>query len=247
MLAQPLNFSSSCTKVAPIVKNPLLLIPARMGSKEIPNKNLVLLGGKPLITWTIEQALLARVGSVVVSTDSPEIAKVAMSAGASVPFLRPQKLAGDNVKTIDVVQHALEWLSQNLSFMPRTVVLLQPTSPFRSADDILTGLRLLETSEAPAVVSVCEANTHPWTTRKLDSYGCLSLFCQISSSPRRRQEMPPAYQLNGALYIIHSHVLLETRSFEPPGTRAILMPAERSLDIDSPADLEWAQWQLSRR
>lgn len=221
--------------------NSLLLIPARGGSKGVPKKNISLLGGRPLIAWTIEQALASNAGEVIVSTDCETIAAAAKHAGAEVPFMRPSELATDEAGSFEVAEHALRWLGENNGAIPQILVLLQPTSPFRTAADIVDGIALLESSAAPAVVGVCAAGTHPWMTRKVNTDGTLECFCEVPIGSKRRQDFPKAYEVNGAFYAIRTRALLEKETFEPPGTLALVMPCERSLDIDTPEDFEVAR------
>lgn len=180
----------------------------------------------------------------MVSTDSEKIAKVARDAGAEVPFLRPASLSTDQASSQDVAEHALQWLLRHKRTTPDILVLLQPTSPFRSAEDISAGLDLLERSGAPAVVGVCESLAHPFVARKIEEDGTLSYFMDDAALARRRQDFPLAYQVNGALYIIRTAALRKGKSFQPSGARAYLMPPERSLDIDTAADLSRAEWQF---
>jgi CMP-N-acetylneuraminic acid synthetase len=138
------------------------VIPARGGSKGIPRKNLVRLGGRPLIAYTIEAARRARlVDAVLVTTDSPEIARAARRLGAEIPFRRPRALAGDAVSVVEAARHAVRWLAEQ-GRKPEIVVLLQPTSPLRSAARIDEAVRLLRRRRADTVVSVREPETHPW-------------------------------------------------------------------------------------
>lgn len=225
----------------------LFLIPARGGSKGIPGKNIVPLGGRPLIAWTIGPALEAGLGRVLVSTDSDEIAAVAGREGAEVPFLRPAELAGDEAGSFEVAEHALKWVETSSGELPELLVLLQPTSPFRTADDIVAAVRLVENSVVPAVMGVCEADPHPWMTRRIGPDGVLDYFVEVPEHIKRRQDFPPAYAVNGAIYVIRSRVLLEKKTFQPAGTLAYVMPRERSLDIDLPSDLQLAEWMAARR
>jgi CMP-N,N'-diacetyllegionaminic acid synthase len=225
----------------------LFLIPARGGSKGIPRKNIVPLGGRPLIAWTIGVALESALGRVLVSTDSQEIAAVASREGAEVPFLRPAELAGDYSGSFEVAEHALKWVETSSGESPELLVLLQPTSPFRTAGDIIAAIRLVENSDAPAVIGVCEADPHPWMTRRIGPEGMLDYFVEVPKHIKRRQDYPPAFAVNGAIYAIRSRVLLEKKTFQPPGTLAYLMPQERSLDIDLPSDLQFAEWMATRR
>ena len=227
--------------------NRLLLIPARGGSKGLPGKNLLPLGGMPLLAWTVKAALASSAGRVVVTTDSEEIAAAARQAGAEVPFLRPAELAADHTRSIDVALHAIDWCEKNNQALPEVCVLLQPTSPFRDAADIRAGVKLLEESEAPAVISVREARTHPWMSRKIGPGGVLEYFVEGSSRASRRQDFPQAFEINGAFYAIRTKFLRSEKTFQPAGTLAYVMPPERSLDIDNAADLHQAEWQLAGR
>ncbi|MBC3932351.1 acylneuraminate cytidylyltransferase family protein [Undibacterium curvum] len=213
----------------------LALIPARGGSKGIPGKNIVDLAGKPLISWTIEAAKACpRIDTIVLSSDDPTIAEVAARFGCTVPFTRPQELATDESSSMDVVYHALEQLPDF-----DVVVLLQPTSPLRTAADIEACLNLMQS--APAVVSVRPSEDHPYLTFEINDEGTLAPYAKPSADQSlRRQDLPGAWCLNGAIYAADTKWLREQRSFISPGTVAYQMPSERSIDIDTPADLRLA-------
>lgn len=213
----------------------LALITARGGSKGIPGKNIIEIAGKPLIAWTIEAAInCPQIDSVVLSTDDPAIASVATKLGCEVPFMRPSSLATDEASGMDVVFHAMEHLP-NFDIL----VLLQPTSPLRKSEDIVACLDLLETS--PAVVSVRPAEEHPYLTFAINDTGILTPYARPSASQSlRRQDLPGAWCLNGAIYAADTKWLKEQRSFISPKTVAYQMPSERSIDIDTPADLRAA-------
>ncbi len=200
-----------------------------------------------MIAWTIGPALESGLGRVLVSTDSEEIAAVAGREGAEVPFLRPAELAGDEAGSFEVAEHALKWVETSSGELPELLVLLQPTSPFRTADDIVAAVRLVENSGAPAAIGVCEADPHPWMTRRIGPDGVLDYFVEVPEHIKRRQDFLPAYAVNGAIYVIRSRVLLEKKTFQPAGTLAYVMPQERSLDIDLPSDLQLAEWMAARR
>lgn len=220
------------------------LITARGGSKGVPRKNVKLLIGKPLIAWTIETALQScGLSRVMVSTDDEEIAQVARAWGAEVPFIRPPALARDDSSHISVVTHAVAWLEEHQYSAPDYIMLLQPTSPLRTVEDIETALRIMRERTAVAVVSVCAMDRHPYLCKRLLVDGTLTDFVSIPSDLTylRHQDLPPAYALNGAIYLNHRESLLRDKTFVPPGTVAYLMPAERSLDIDSPWDLYLAE------
>jgi CMP-N,N'-diacetyllegionaminic acid synthase len=215
------------------------LIPARGGSKGIPRKNVKMIAGKPLIVWTIEAALRSTVlSAVVVSTDDPEIAEVALHAGAQVPFMRPSELAQDQTPGLDPVLHAIDQLPQYDS-----VLLLQPTSPLRNTDDIDGCLRMAMQQNAPSVVSVSEADTHPyWTYRMTENQ---SLLRFVDSAPiARRQDLPAAVALNGAMYFANVNWLRRSGSLVGMETLAYVMTRERSIDLDTPFDWKFAELLL---
>lgn len=218
------------------------LITARGGSKGIPRKNLQPLAGRPLIAWTVEAAKAAKgLARIVLSTDDDEIASVCRGLGVDVPFMRPPTLAQDRSPHIDVVEHALASLETLDRFRPEYVLLLQPTSPLRRASDIEDALALATERRPNAVVSVAEAKTHPFLTKRLDENGCLVPFVESSLAYPRRQDLPPAYALNGAIFLNATKSLLRDRVFVPPGTVPLIMSRERSLDIDEPRDLRLAE------
>lgn len=210
----------------------LALITARGGSKGLPRKNVLCAGGKPLIAWTVEAALGASsVDSVVLSTDDEEITAAAIAAGCNVPFRRPAELASDTASSIDVVFHALDQLS-GFDY----VVLLQPTSPLRTSEDIDSAFALMVESGAPCCVSVSEAEQSPYWMYQLTHERRLKPLLQVKENVTRRQELPPAYVLNGAIYIARIDWLTKTRSFLMDETVAYHMPRERSIDIDTKDD-----------
>jgi CMP-N-acetylneuraminic acid synthetase len=226
------------------VRGAIAIIPARRGSKGIRGKNLVRLGGTPLIVHTIRAALGAvTIDRTIVSTDSEDIARVARRAGAEVPFIRPRALASDTATTEAVVRHALEALG---IAAPDIVVVLQPTSPLRSSADIDGAVRLLRASGAASVVSVCEVD-HPveWTYRRSTS-GRLSPIVHDARTSRR-QDAPPAVRLNGAVFVVRRQTFLRTDRLRSAATLGYVMPRDRSLDIDEPFDLLTANAWLSRR
>lgn len=209
----------------------LALIPARGGSKGLPRKNILPVGGKPLIAWRIESALTC--DRVIVSTDDEEIAAVARQHGAEVPFMRPESIAGDETPMLDVALHLLDWLPE----APEYLLLLQPTSPLCSTDDLTNAIQLARDKNADAVVSVTEVSKHPYWMKSINADGYLQNFLPEAETPSRRQDLPPAYALNGAIYLIRPHVLRAEKTFVPSRTLPYIMPPERSLDIDSAWDL----------
>jgi CMP-N-acetylneuraminic acid synthetase len=217
----------------------LALIPARGGSKGIPRKNIKMIAGKPLIAWTIEAALRSpHIDTVVVSTDDEEIAAIALQAGAQVPFMRPAELASDGATGMAPVMHALDMLPDF-----DAVLLLQPTSPLRSTADIDACLTLAAARAANAVVSVTEPDAHPYWTYRVDD--ALHMQPMVDApAVTRRQDLPLAGALNGALYFARTAWLRENGSFMGADTLAYMMPRERSVDIDTPFDWKFAELLL---
>ena len=157
--------------------------------------------------------------------------------------MRPAALASDTATSVDVVLHALDWLARHEHAQPDLVVLLQPTSPLRTSEDIDAAHAPQHEKRAAAIVSVCAASHPPEWFRRLGPDGEL-LPSQSEPEPARRQDAPSAYQVNGALYLVQTNALLEEKTLSPSPTFAYLMPAERSLDIDTPWDLHLAELLL---
>lgn len=223
------------TQVRPVQgKRVLALITARGGSKGLPRKNVLLAAGKPLVAWTVDAAISAEcVERVVLSSDDHEIIDAARSAGCDVPFCRPAHLASDVATSIDVVLHALDQLPGY-----EYVVLLQPTSPLRTAADIDAAFELMIESGAPSCVSVCDVDQSPYWMYKMAAGNKLERLLSEVDRVTRRQDLPPMYVLNGAIYIAHIDWLRANKSFVGVETVAYLMPKKRSLDIDTAQDFE---------
>ena len=216
----------------------LALITARGGSKGLERKNVLPVAGKPLIAWTISAALQSPgLSRVVVSTEDDEIAQVSRDWGAEVPFMRPAELAKDDSSHISVVNHAIRWLEVNQSVKPGYVMLLQPTSPLRTTEDIETATQLALEKRADSVVSVCLTHHHPYLTKKIAKDGTMADFMDITQEDLRRQALPPTFTLNGAIYLTRREVLLNEKTFHPIRTFPYVMPPQRSLQIDDPWDL----------
>jgi CMP-N-acetylneuraminic acid synthetase len=220
-------------------KRILAFIPARGGSKGIPHKNITPLAGKPLIQYTIDAAKQSRyIDYVLVSTDDEEIATVARRCGAEVPFLRPPELAADTAKTIDAVLHAIETLREAGETFD-SLVLLQPTSPLRTAEDIDKAVETFYESNRQPVVSVSEVSDHPILIRTIED-GRLKPLLQTGSTVRR-QDMPPFYRVNGSIYINPIEEISQTTSFNDNPV-PFIMQKSHSVDIDEPLDLKIAEW-----
>lgn len=223
-------------------KSVLAIIPARGGSKGVPRKNIRALAGKPLIAWTIQEALKSRyLDRIIVSTEDSEIAEVAKTWGAEVPFMRPAELAQDDTPGIDPVIHAIRSLPGY-----DYVVLLQPTSPLRSHADIDGCIELCENRKALSCVSVSEPDKSPYWMFTVDAQGRMKQLLELDRTISRRQELPPVYALNGAVYVVQTGSLLETRSFVTESTMPYLMSKTGSIDIDTETDFAIAEFFLER-
>lgn len=222
------------------------IITARGGSKGVPGKNLKLLAGKPLLAYTIEAARACpALNRVILSTEDAAIAELGRSLGCEVPFTRPAELSGDDTPHLPVIQHAFAWMRDYAHYVPDAVMVLQPTSPLRTAADIAAAIALLESSGADSVLSVSEvpAHSHPSRTLRLDAAGNAVLFATgepVRKRINRRQDLPEAWVMNGAIYACRTSVLTGA---EPSlyGDRVVAyrMPVERSISIDGMDD--WAE------
>lgn len=215
----------------------IAIIPARGGSKGLPGKNIKDFNGRPLIAWSVQAAIESGLfDTVVTSTDSADIQRVAVAAGAEAPFLRPNELATDTATSADVVQDVLnrypghEWLC-----------LLQPTSPLRTSRDLIESWKLAEKPGIDAVISM-SVQSHPieWS---------LSVTPDARLQPidkrnfrKRRQDIAPTYLPNGAIYWIKVSSFIKLKDFWTPDTAGYQMPNERSVDIDSLYDFRLAEW-----
>src|SRR5215467_7191313 len=224
------------------------VVTARGGSKGLPGKNLRLLAGKPLIAHTIETARESRaLDRLILSTDDEAIAAAGRAYGCDVPFMRPAALARDETPHLPVLQHAVQWLREHDRYEPDAVMILQPTSPLRRAADIRDSIAVLERSGADSVVSVSEVPAHynPMRTLRVGDDGLATLF--VTGEPvrrriNRRQDMPTAWTMNGAIYLFRASVLAGNSVDEPSlygeRTAAYVMPHEFGISIDSLDD--WA-------
>jgi CMP-N,N'-diacetyllegionaminic acid synthase len=223
--------------------NYLGIIPARGGSKRIKRKNLALLAGKPLLVYTIEAALAARrLTRVMVSTEDPEIAAVAKQSQAEVPFLRPPELAQDYSTSLQVIKHVLDTLGREGAVFDG-VALLQPTSPFRTGKHIDAAIERFEKTAADTVTSVCAAEEHPFYAWKLAEEGELTSFISLECQTMDRRDLPPVYFENGAIYVCARSALDQDCLY---GQKVISYQMSRfdSVDIDTPLDLQWAEFLL---
>jgi len=227
-------------------KKVLAIIPARGGSKRLPRKNILPLGGKPLLGWTIDAAnQCEHIDRVIVSTEDAEIAEVSKKFGCEIPFYRPHELSTDETTTLDVVLHLLDELEKADEHYDY-VVLLQPTSPLRTAEHISSAFnQLTNNNKASSVVSVCLAEHHPLWCNTLPEDASLSSFMRKEIHNLRSQDLPDYYRLNGAIYICEVGVLRSKKTFFPEqGCYAFIMSQEDSIDIDTRDDFNLAQLHM---
>ena len=222
-------------------KTVLAIIPARGGSKRLPGKNIRPLLAKPLIAWTIEAARQSGIlDEIIVTTDDNAIAETARAWGASVPWMRPAELATDTASSMDVVLHALDRL-RAVGSTYDFVVLLQPTSPFRTPSTIVSGVQMCIMNDGAPVVAVTPASDHPAWCFNVSAEGALSPMCGESAAVKRSQDLPPAYVINGSLYVLGVSHLLAAKTFVDAATRALIVTNKKeALDIDD----EW-DWMLA--
>jgi CMP-N,N'-diacetyllegionaminic acid synthase len=227
-----------------MMKN-IAIIPARSGSKGLPDKNIKELAGKPLIAHSIEAALKSECfNEVMVSTDSEKYADIARAYGAKVPFLRSTVNASDISSSWDVVSEVLNKYEEvGLEF--DTFCLLQPTSPLRTADDIRQAYRLYDDRASFAVVSVCPVEHSPLWTGKLGNDCDLNGFISPDKIGRR-QDAGKYFRLNGAIYIADINRFKQDRFFYQKGSYAYIMPNDRSVDIDTELDFEFADFLFEK-
>jgi CMP-N-acetylneuraminic acid synthetase len=229
-------------------KRVVAVVTARSGSKGLPGKNIRPLCGKPLVAWSIEQGLACRVvDTVVVSTDSDEIAEVARRAGARVPFLRPSTLAEDTSSSVDVLVHALDHL-ETLGEHYEYIVLLEPTSPLREVSDIVGAIERLHGSDAESVVGVARAeSSHPAFLMRLEG-GRLRPMGGIPPTALRRQDLAEEFfYLEGSIYASRVASLRARRSFYHERTAPWVVDRYKAVEIDELSDFVVAEALMNAR
>jgi len=223
----------------------LAVIPARGGSKRVPGKNVRKLGNKPLINWTIESALnTPELSAILVSTDDPKIAEIAQSAGATVPWLRPIKLATDESKSVDVAIHALNWYEKENGTVDG-ILLLQPSSPFRTYATIQKAIRLFENHKGSSIIGVSPVqNHHLYILEKHGEF--LIQYQQQSSLIKKTHDKSPIYALNGSIYLVSPQELRSSNSFLGSCLLPVIVESTiEALDIDTEEDFKIAELFLS--
>ena len=213
-------------------KSVLAIIPARGGSKGVPRKNVKILAGKPLISWTIEEAKKSKyIDRLILSSDDEEIIRVAKRWGCEVPFVRPKELAQDDTPGIEPVLHALSELTGY-----KFVLLLQPTSPFRTVEDIDVAIEACLKNNADTCVSVSKVEKSPYWMYEVDEYKVMKPLLNPEQIYNSRQLLPTIYSLNGAIYLSSCDWLRKDKRFINDKTFPYIMPVNRSIDIDSELD-----------
>lgn len=225
------------------------VIPARGGSKGIPRKNVYPLLGKPLIAYTIEAALKSRMlTETIVTTDNEEIAEVSKEHGASVPFMRPAELATDLAGAVPTIQHAVREMEKLRGITYDVVLMLQPTTPLRTTEDIDGSLEKLLSTDADSVISVVDVGGHhPMRMKRIEQDGETDILVDYEDEGmenRPRQDLPKVYLRAGSIYATRRDVLMEENSFKGRISRPWVVPPERSANIDLMADMKLAEWRL---
>jgi len=222
----------------------LALITARGGSKRLPGKNIKLLSDKPLIVWSIDIAKnIPEICDILVSTDEEAIAEIARNAGALVPWLRPADLASDTASSVDVALHTLNWYESENSKVDG-LLLLQPTSPFRTRETVLRGIAIFCENQGQPVLGVSPAESHPMWCFRVNNQE-MQPFIDGGGLHLRSQDLPPAYVVNGAFYLVSPDHLRSTNSFYGEGMVPLIMdqPSE-VIDIDTEWDWTMAEATL---
>ena len=221
---------------------------ARGGSKGVKGKNIKSIAGKPLISWTIDMGLAnERIRRVIVSTDSEEIACLARQRGAEVPFMRPPELALDESREWDAWRHALMEMEKCDGQMPKVLVSLPSTAPLRQQEDIDKCLDLFEAEKPDVVLSMTEASHSPWFNMvKQNTEGELSLLIGNEGIIARRQDAPLVYNLATVCYVVKSDYVMKSENLFEGKAKAVIIPPERAIDIDTPLDFELAQFLLAK-
>lgn len=220
------------------------IIPARGGSKGVLRKNIKKLADKPLIAYTIEQALQSRyIDRTIVSTEDSEIADISKRYGAEVPFMRPAELAGDQVATIDVLLHAINWLEEEERYNFDILVLLHTTTPLRAVKDIDDCIEMLKVTKADNIFSVTEAHRNPYFNMiEISPNGKVQLAKKGAFTSR--QSAPKVYDMNASIYVWWKDILKKEKKVVLAGSKVYPMPKERSVDIDDDLDFRIAEYLL---
>lgn len=225
----------------------LALILARGGSKRLPRKNIRLLGGKPLIAWSIDVAKdISEICDILVSTDDSAIAKVSKKAGAIVPWLRPAELATDTASSVDASLHALEWYEAKNGRVDG-LLLLQPTSPFRTKETVHKGIELFKNNGKQTVIGVSTIHAHPMWSLKIEGDYLVPLFSNYNIE-KRSQDLPDVYIPNGCFYLISPFELKLRYSFLGDKPIPLIIKSQKeAIDIDCEWDFKVAELTMNEK
>lgn len=227
----------------------LAVIPARGGSKSVPRKNIAMLGGKPLIFYTIREAKkITQITNLIVSTDDPEIAQICKNFGAEVPEIRPKCLATDDAQTIDVVKHVLSFSEKQCGLVYDSVLLLQPTSPLRKASHIARAIDMFSSTDCDSLVSIVGVGGyHPFRMKRLVDSFLVNYIDQGFEDMRPRQNLPPVFIRNGAIYLVRRDVIMNQNQLVGSKCLGYEMSEHESINIDSEIDLKIAEMLLKQQ
>ena len=229
----------------------LALITARGGSTRLPGKNLKLFNGCPLIEWTIKAVKGAGnvINRVVVSTDCIETANLCESLGCDIPFIRPDNLSSDTAASIDVARHCIHHLETVENDEPYDwLLLLQPTSPLRTSEDIVAAMEIARNEEVTSVIGICEViDSHPQKLKKISGNRLKPYLGESFQQMRSQDLLPPVYRTNGAIYLTHRNVIMEKGEFYGEQPAPLIMPPDRSIDIDTEFDFHLASQIMTNK
>ena len=222
---------------------------ARGGSKGIPNKNIQILGGKPLIAWAIESAFeVPRIKRVIVSTDSEKIAAISREYGADVPFIRPSELATDQSPEWLAWQHGLNYLQETDGILPHAMVSVPATAPLRLAIDIENCIDEFEKGLSDIVITVTDAHRSPYFNMvEVETDGSVNLVNKLDKVIVRRQDSPTVYDMTTVAYVVNPEFVMSKGAIFEGRVAMVHVPLERAIDIDSPLDFQIAEFLLSLR
>jgi len=223
---------------------------ARGGSQEVPGKNIRLLAGKPLIAYAIETAFQSEfIDRVVVSTDDEKIARVAQDFGAEVPFVRPKELAQNNSPLWLAWQHAIRTLKEQDNGRELDVfVSILPTAPLRAPEDVDTAIQTFLEGDADIIITAKKAGCHPsFNMITLDEQNCAKLVLPLDKQITRRQDAQPVYDMTTVAYVANPKFIMESKAVFEGKVKAVLIPEERALDIDTELDFQFAEYLMTNR
>ena len=230
------------------------LIPARGGSKGIKNKNIQIINGKPLIAYTIEQALKSNINRVIVASDDENIIKIAKKYGAECPFIRPKKISGSNSHAFEIYKYTINWLKKNENYVPDILCVMLCTTPFRKVSSINSSLKKLRTKKYDWVFSINEMEHHPYRAM-VKKKKLIKSFFNIPNKKiwLNRQELPEIYRFNGGIFatfieniLKHKEYNIDNIKFKKTRVGYEIMTKKEALDIDDPIDLEFVRYLMEK-